>query len=61
MVLVNFAVDSGCGLLMMSLGYSFINDGRSDFLVDGGVMMTRLVPEGRGVSMNFVNEQLLDS
>ena len=45
----------------MSLGYSFINDGRSDFLVDGGVMMTRLVPEGRGVSMNFVNEQLLDS
>ena len=49
-ILVNFTVDGGCGLLMMSLGNCLIDDSWSDFLVDSGVMVTRLVPEGRCVS-----------
>lgn len=43
-VLVHLTVDGGLDVLMAVLGDFLLNDGRSDLLVDGGVMVTGLVP-----------------
>ena len=44
MVLVDLTVDGGGGLLMTVLGDVLVHDGWGDLLVDGGVMVTCLVP-----------------
>ncbi len=44
MVLVDFTINGGCGLLMASLGDSLVDDSGSDFFVDSGVVVTSLLP-----------------
>ena len=44
MVLMDFTVDGGRGLFVTLLDDVLVHDGGSDLLVNGGVMMTGLVP-----------------
>ena len=44
MVLVNLTINGSLSFLMTLLDNVLLNNGRSNFLVDCGVMMTRLVP-----------------
>ena len=44
MVLVNLTVNGSGDLFMLVLLDGLVHDGRGNLLVDGGVMVTRLVP-----------------
>lgn len=55
-VLVDLTVDSGSSLLMTLLNDLLIHDSGSDFLVDGGVMVTRLGPRAEDVSLEIQQE-----
>ncbi len=45
MVLVHFTINSGLSLLMALLDNLLVDNGGSDLFVDGGVMVTSLLPE----------------
>ena len=45
MVLVHFTINSGLSLLMALLDDLLVDNGGSDLFVDGGVMVTSLLPE----------------
>ena len=45
MVLMNFTIDGGLSLFMTVLGHCFLSDSRRDLFMNGGIMVSSLVPD----------------
>ena len=58
MILMDLTVDGGSCLLVTMLGNSLVGDGGCDCFMDGGVMMTSLVPKDEFIN-NLLGNSLL--